>query len=323
MTQEQFELQHQATWQAFEHWLNGRHKKATIQEVTLQARDIPAIYRDVCAHLALARDRQYTSALLDRLNQLALQGHEVLYGARTGVSTKIGRFFTRDFPQLVREQRGVVFIAAALYFVPLLICIIWLQQDPKLIYHIMSTAEVKNFEQMYQGEMMKNGRDSGADFMMWGHYIGNNIKIDFQCFAGGLLFGIGTVFYLVMNGIMHGSVAGYLTQIGAGEHFWGFVSGHSAFELLGAVMSGAAGLRIGMALIAPGLYSRATALKHAAKPAVGLCFGAASMTFIAAFIEGFWSSNQWAPFEFKVGLGITLWILLLIYFVFVGRRHAA
>ncbi|MBB5016939.1 putative membrane protein SpoIIM required for sporulation [Chitinivorax tropicus] len=323
MTQEQFEQAHEATWRAFELWLAGRQKRTMASDAQLTTQTIPAIYREVCAHLALARDRQYTSALLDRLNQLALEGHEVLYGARTGIAAKIARFFHRGFPQLVRQHGGVVLASAALYFIPLIICIVWAQFDPKAIYHVMPADEVADFQKMYSSSMATQGRDAADDVMMWGHYIGNNIKIDFQCFAGGLLFGVGTVFYLIFNGIMHGMVAGYLTQIGSGQQFWGFVSGHSSFELLGAVLAGAAGLRIGLALIAPGRLSRATALKFAAKPAVGLCGGAATMTFVAAFIEGFWSPNPWAPFEFKVGLGIGLWVLLLVYFLFAGRRHAA
>jgi hypothetical protein len=75
--------------------------------------------------------------------------------------------------------------------------------------------------------------------------------------------------------VILGAVSGYLTQIGYTQTFWSFVAGHSSLELLAIVISGAAGLRLGMAVIAPGNVSRRAALVAAAKPAVRLMYGAA------------------------------------------------
>ena len=50
-----------------------------------------------------------------------------------------------------------------------------------------------------------------------------------------------------------------------------------------------------------------------------LLIGAAGMTFVAAFIEAFWSSHGFLPFGLKIGVGIGLWVLLALYFGFVGR----
>ena len=132
-------------------------------------------------------------------------------------------------------------------------------------------------------------READDNVAMFGFYIWNNVRIGFQTFATGLAFGLGTLFYLVFNGVMIGAVAGYLTEIGYGDPFWSFVSGHSAMELTAIAISGAAGLRLGAALIAPGLRSRKAALVAAARPAVQLMYGAAAMFFAAAFIEAFWS----------------------------------
>jgi uncharacterized membrane protein SpoIIM required for sporulation len=158
---------------------------------------------------------------------------------------------------------------------------------------------------------------------MWGMYIANNVGIDFQCFAGGIIFGIGAVFYMLYNGLIIGAVAGHLTQLGYIETFWGFVAGHSAFELTGAVLSGAAGLKIGLALIAPGNRSRVAALKAAAAVAVRLLYGAALLTFLAAFIEAFWSPERSIPFEIKIGAGIFLWVLTWSYLLLAGRNRDA
>ena len=44
--------------------------------------------------------------------------------------------------------------------------------------------------------------------MMFAHYINNNVGIDFRIFAGGIFFGIGTLFFLIYNGLYLGAVVG-------------------------------------------------------------------------------------------------------------------
>jgi uncharacterized membrane protein SpoIIM required for sporulation len=89
------------------------------------------------------------------------------------------------------------------------------------------------------------------------------------------------------------------------------------------VLSGAAGLRLGLAVIAPGNLSRKAALVAAAKPAVRVMYGAALMFLAAAFIEAFWSPLTEVPFRTKIIIGIVLWAALLAYFLFAGRARAA
>ena len=157
---------------------------------------------------------------------------------------------------------------------------------------------------------------------MFGVYIWNNIKIGFQVFAGGLLFGVGAVFFLLFNGFVLGAVAGHLTQIGYITPFYSFVAGHSAFELTAIMLSGAAGLKLGYALIAPGQLTRKAALIAAARNATRIMYGAAGMLLCAAFIEAFWSPLTEVPPPVKYAVGVALWLLVIVYFVAMGRDRA-
>jgi uncharacterized membrane protein SpoIIM required for sporulation len=118
-------------------------------------------------------------------------------------------------------------------------------------------------------------------------------------------------------------VAGYLTQIGFTGTFWSFVAGHSSLELIAIVLSGAAGLRLGMAVIRPGARSRRAALVAAARPAVRMMYGAALMFCAAAFVEAFWSPLTEVPFAVKIWAGAAGWAVLLAYLGFSGRARAA
>jgi uncharacterized membrane protein SpoIIM required for sporulation len=151
----------------------------------------------------------------------------------------------------------------------------------------------------------------------------HNIGIAFQTFASGLLFGLGSAFFLLFNGLMIGAVAGHLTHIGFGQTFWSFVIGHGAFELSAIALAGAAGLQLGWALIAPGRLPRAEALRLAARKSVLLICGVMLFLLIAAFIEAYWSSMTAPAPMTKYLVGAALWLLVATYLLFAGRtRHA-
>jgi uncharacterized membrane protein SpoIIM required for sporulation len=328
MNQEQFLQQHEAEWLALEEWLNEQEKpKKKLQDnfPVDENFDFPKTYRQVCQHLALARSRLYSQPLIERLSHLVLRGHQHLYRPRSHLFGSIMHFFSHQFPVTVREQWRVTALATLLFFGPLIGMIVAIQINPDLIYSIADGESVRQYQEMYNPERFERlgrEREADSDILMFGFYIRNNTGIGFRTFAGGLMFGIGTLFFLLFNGFQIGAVAGHLTEIGYIETFWGFVSGHSAMELTAIALSGAAGLKLGQALIWPGRRSRARALRENARTAVIIIYGAAVMFFIAAFIEAFWSSIAWMPLTIKYSVGIVLWLLVLAYFIFAGRSRA-
>jgi uncharacterized membrane protein SpoIIM required for sporulation len=167
----------------------------------------------------------------------------------------------------------------------------------------------------------KIGRDDGTDLMMFGHYIMNNISIGFRTFASGLLAGVGTIFVLISNGVIIGTIAGHLQAVGHGDPFWRFVAGHSAPELTAIVIAGAAGLRLGLDLIAPGRRRRVDALIEAGQVGAKLCVGIFAMLVFAAFVEAFWSSIGWMPAAVKYSVGGALWTLVVVW-LWRGGRNA-
>src|SRR5512134_3217011 len=328
MRQAVFETRHAPDWRRFEAWLD-RHEKLARREQppaadALPDAEVPRAYRHVCQHLALARDREYSPDLVDRLNRLALRGHHLLYGARGSRGARAIEFVVAGFPRLVRAERALVVAAACLFFGPLFLLLAALQSYPDFVYYLMPPEALAKFQEMYNpGNKRLGMRDADDNVAMFGFYIWNNVKIGFQTFAGGIAFGLGSIFYLLSNGVLIGAIAGYLTQIGYGTTFWAFVSGHSAMELVAIVLSGAAGLRLGGALVAPGQRSRKAALVAAAKPAVRLMYGAAGMFLVAAFIEAFWSPLTAFPPLTKYLVGAVLWGIVIGYFLFAGRDRAA
>jgi uncharacterized membrane protein SpoIIM required for sporulation len=324
-----FEVQHEEEWRRFEAWLERnerlRRRRNEVPPMgALHDRDVPGAYRHLCQHLALARDRQYSPQLVDRLNRLVLRGHHLLYGARATSARGALGFLLGGFPRLVREEWRIVAAGMLLFFVPLALLYLAVHWQPDFVHRLFEPRTLAQLQEMYSPSNPRIGaREADDNVAMFGFYIWNNIKIGFQTFATGLAFGLGSVFYLVSNGVYIGAIAGYLTDIGYGTQFWPFVVGHSALELTAIGISGGAGLRLGAALVAPGARSRKAALMVAAQPAIRLVYGAALMFLGAAFIEAFWSPLTSFPPASKYAAGLALWCLVIAYFVFGGRGRAA
>ena len=329
--QSQFIEKHQQTWEDFEAWLDYqelsyRRKKSKKKPIEPPKEiDLPDIYRQVCHHYSLANSRMYSPVLLDRLNTLATRGHQALYSSHMSLWGQVKRFAMFGFPNLMRKEWKLFFIASALFYVPFFGMLIAIQFAPDLAYSVIDGASLRDLEDMYDPDLrsrLGREREADSDVLMFGHYIKNNTGIGFQSFAGGLLFGIGTLFFMIFNGLYIGAAAGHLTHLEYIDTFWGFVLGHGSFELTAIVISGAAGLKLAEALIRPGRKSRHRALIDNGKIAVQIMYGAAAMFIIAAFIEAFWSSMV-IPVIIKYVVAALLWSLVAAYFIFLGKNNTS
>ena len=88
-------------------------------------------------------------------------------------------------------------------------------------------------------------------------------------------------------------------------------------------LAGAAGFKLGWALLAPGRLTRSEALRLAAGKAIQLVAGVILFLLLAAFIEAFWSSTTFARPGIKYIVGTGLWVLVLSYLLLAGRRQHA
>ena len=324
MTPLQFEQHHQQEWLELQNLLSQLQKNLRGRSVDGQpiaGERVAALYRRACEQLALARARAYPAYLVDRLEQLTADGHQLIYQRAEFGYSRLKQLIASEFPCAVRAHRAYVWLALAVFAIPTLVLGFVVYFRPELILAVVDSQTAKNFEEMYSQSAAVIGRDRGADtdWQMFGFYIANNISVSFQCFASGLFAGIGSLFYLAFNGAYGGAIGGYLTRRGLSETFYSFVVTHSAFELTAIVLSGAAGLRIGHALLVPGRYTRLQSLVRATKESAVIIYGVVVFLIIAAAIEAFWSSAGWIPPYMKYSVAALVWIAVLSYLTLQGR----
>jgi uncharacterized membrane protein SpoIIM required for sporulation len=317
MKQHEFEAQNRELWQR----IDAALEKPSQDD---NGRFLAEHYLDLCQQLAIAKERMYDDALLERLNRLVLELYRELYRYRSETRLNLYAFYRRDFPLAIYRHRFYILVALLVLVLPGLVAGAWTYLDEDAIYSVVDGSQVRQMERMYDPQADKLGREreSETDILMFGFYIKNNISVAFRCFAGGLLLGIGTLLVLFFNGMFMGSIAGHLTRLDYVDTFYPFVAGHGSFELTAIVFSGAAGLRLGFAILNPGQSSRLDSLRQAGRDVVPMLYGIVLMLVIAAFLEAFWSSNGALPIAVKYAVAAVLWGLVLLY-SFSGRRHGS
>lgn len=277
------------------------------------------LYRIACSDLARARSEELGDDVEDYLNVLVARAHKQFHPPKPPQMRTVRRFFKRDFPRAVRAKKGYVFAAAALFSVPILLTTLAVIENPARAYLLTDPEQLEALTDAY-ATGHQGGRSEDQDSLMAGYYVNNNIGVAFRCFATGIFFGIGSAFFLVINGILGGAVGAYICLSGYSESFLSFVIGHGAFELTAIVLSGAIGLEMGMLLVNPGQRTRLEALKRFGPHMITVILGAAAMLVIAAFIEGFWSPSS-APASVKFTVGAFLWALVIAYLSLAGRAE--
>ncbi len=309
MTPFDFQAANQGSWKELESVLGQ-------QQRDLDPDRFLALYRLCCEHLALARSRGFPLHVIERLSSITSRAHQIIYRQSDVGFARVARALLEGFPATVRRLWAYIAVAAGLLMIPTIAIAIATYLNPDLILSIVDRRTADEFGQMYSPAAQAIGRprDIASDWMMFGFYIKNNIGIAFQCYATGVVLGLGSLFFLLYNGAFGGGVAGYVASLGYGSTFFPFIATHSAFELTAIVLCGAGGLRIGQAVLLPGRLTRVAALELAARETSLIVFGAAVMLVIAAAIEAFWSSAPWVSATAKYVCAGFCWILVLCFF---------
>jgi uncharacterized membrane protein SpoIIM required for sporulation len=275
------------------------------------------LYRMCCEHLVLAQARGFPANVIERLSIVTARAHQIVYRRSEFGLARVLRVLAVTFPQTVRSNWKYVLAAAALLMLPAIAIGVATYFRPDMVLSVVDSRIAAEFEQMYgpAAKSIGHARDSGDDLSMFGFYIMNNIGIAFQCYVTGVLFGLGSVFFLFWNGVYMGAIAGYVTARGFGATFFSFVATHSAFELTAIALCGAAGLRVGRSILLPGRMARLASMQVAARDTSSMVFGSAVMLVIAAAFEAFWSSAVWVMPAAKYACAAACWILVVLFFV--------
>ena len=277
-----------------------------------------ALYRAVCADLALAESYQLPVNTVQYLHRLVGRAHNLLYRRRKFDLQAVIDMLFLEVPQRIFHDRSVqtafmIFwvlfaLSAALAFAKMAF--------PQYAEEVITSNGIAILEHNFKNTPNRSVEDNMA---MAGLYIWNNTGIGLRCFSWGLLV-IPGLFELAMNAISIGAAFGYMARpdVPEGKNFFEFVTAHGPFELTAIVLSAGAGLKLGMSWIAPGQLTRGDSMRKVGGEALPIMGAAVVMFFLAAMIEGFVSPVNYIPFPVKAGVAAISTMLLMFYFVVLG-----
>jgi uncharacterized membrane protein SpoIIM required for sporulation len=275
--------------------------RAELQETAL-------LYRQVAADLSVLRQDTTARAYAGHVNQLLARAHHIIYSGRKTNLFTLFRFLRDRYPAIFQRQIG--YVAAAV-----LVSVAWgllgaaiTTARPEFMRHFVGPAMIATLE---RHEMWTDSVVSIAP-MASSYIMTNNLTVSFVTFAGGIVFGLGTFFYLYVNGMMLGVIGAACHQYGMSLALWSFVAPHGSLELPSILIAGAAGFRLGHAMLFPGALRWKESVARGGIEATQLVSGIIPLLVIAGCLEGFFSPSQ-APVWLKFTVGGLLFTLLLLW----------
>lgn len=278
-----------------------------------------ALYRAACADLALADAYNLPAGTVAYLHRLVARAHNQLYRSRRFDLARWGHELFHEVPRRLRNDKCLR-VALLIFWGLFFASFFFARQSPEFLNTLVGKSQLEGLRDMYSKSLDRQNASVSGE--MNGFYIYHNISIALECFAWGLIFGVGGLVDLVFNAVQLGAAFGYMTTVPEWHNFSQFVTAHGPFELTAIAVAAAAGMRLGFSIINTQGQSRIASLQQAGREAMPTMGAAMVMLAIAAMIEAFLSPST-APYAVKAGVAIASSILLVFYIFILGRPRAA
>jgi uncharacterized membrane protein SpoIIM required for sporulation len=273
-----------------------------------ELREMALLYRQVAADLSVLRQDSTARTYAAHVNQLMARAHHIIYSGRKTNLLTLFRFLREEYPVIFQRQIGYVLAS-------LLVSLAWgllgaalTGARPEFMRHFVGPEMIATME---RHEMWTKSVVSVAP-MATSAIMTNNLSVSFVTFAGGIVFGLGTFFYLFVNGMMLGVIGAACHQYGMSVALWSFVAPHGSLELPSIIIAGAAGFRLGHAMLFPGNLRWKDSVAQGGIEATRLISGIVPLLVVAGCLEGFFSPSQ-APVWLKFTVGGLLFTLLNLW----------
>ena len=286
--------------------------------------ELGRLYRATSADLSRARALKLNSDLQIYLNNLVVRAHNQVYQNRESRLSDILQFFLHGFPRQVQKNILYVLAAFLIFILPCLGCYREALYDANFgQLEVVAGHSLVPEEMWHMIENRKMWTDSAQDASpaVSSAIATNNIKVSIMAFALGITFGLGTIWILVMNGMLIGTVFGVCQDYGMAGRLAAFVAGHGVIELTAIFISGGAGLMLGAAMLFPGQFKRVDSLRRAGRPAMEMFAGCVLMLLVAGTIEGFVSPRTDIGADVKYMVSAATAAILMLY-LFIPRPKA-
>lgn len=285
-----FRTEREADWRRLEALLKRAERGRAGRLSDSELLQLPQLYRAALSSLSVARATALDASLIAYLESLATRAYFFVYGTRTRLLQKVTGFFRHDWPMAVRGLWRETLVSAVIFVAATLIGYALVIHDPDWYGSIMPgameqgrdpTASTAALKAILYDTHRHEGLSSFATFLFT-----HNAQVSILAFALGFAFCIPTALLVAENGLSLGALFALYASRGLGFQVGGWLFIHGATELLATIIAGAAGFRIGWAVIFPGDRPRLDAASAAGRTAGAAMAGVVVMLVFAGILEG-------------------------------------
>jgi uncharacterized membrane protein SpoIIM required for sporulation len=293
---------------------SGRGGVSGLTPTDLQ--ELALLYRQIAADLASVREDSTSTNLAHYLNQLLGRAHNIIYMGRKTKGRSILTFYRYRYPAIFRETFSNTLAAFLIFLCATVAGVLLTVSDPSFSRHILSPTMIQSIEQhkMWTDSVVTVKPVASSQILT------NNLSVSILTYGLGITAGIGTVWMMLLNGLLMGVVSTACWQGHMSILLWSFVAGHGVLELPAIFIAAGAGFIIARGLLFPGALPRGESLVRAGRLSAQLFFGTIPLLLIAGFIEGFISPSD-VPIPLKFTLAGGLFTLLVLYLGFSGKSE--
>lgn len=322
---ERFTRERRGRWGRFEALLHEIERLPDHEMGTSRLVELVRLYRQTCSDLNEARSYTANSELLARLNDLANRGYRLVYRRSHGrrLAFEVVLFFSTGAPAAFRRERLFVLAAAASLILGAITGFAAVLADrhngERLIPgEFFSESPARRVERIEEGRERIGSLEDASAFGAF--LFSHNIQVSFLAFSLGALGLAGGVALLFYNGVTLGAIAAMYLLDGVSVFFLAWVGPHGSLEIPAIIFGGAAGLRMGQALLFPGDLSTGASVRAAFPSVWRMLLTTCLVLVMAGLIEGSFSqfSAKTIPYSLKIGAAATLFLGLFAY-LFVRR----
>lgn len=285
--------------------------------------ELADMYNDLTADLAFAQTHYPNSRITQYLNNITLQLHTDIYGNKREKWSRLSRFWTHEVPLAVWDARKELLLSLSVFMFFIGIGIVSSLNDIDFTRLILGDGYVDmtlhNIRMGDPAAVYQSGGNTES-FLMIAY---NNISVSLRAFAMGILTSLGSVYYLMNNGVMVGTFTTLFYNEGVlGEAMLAIML-HGTLELSTIIIEGGAGIVMGNGWLFPGTYSRIQSFRLAAKRGLKIAIGTLPVVIAAAIVEGYFSRYTHAPTALRGGFIVLSAAFVLYYYVYLPylRSH--
>ncbi len=310
---DQFIEQKQTSWNRLSELVKLAEQRGLKKFNRKNLLELGRLYRQASSDLSYTKSSFKDKKIINYLNQLVARAHSQIYLPEPFHTGHIIYFYRYTFPDLFRQSFYYILLSSMIFVLSSIFSYVTVKTDISTAKMFLSEDIVIPVEESLKQKQIGAKFPDSMGPELSSKIMTNNISVGFKAFAFGITAGVGTVYVLLFNGFMLGSLAAIFNNYHYDIEFWALILPHGITELLAIFISGGAGLILADAIFNPKDLTRIDAMKLNGQKAIKLILGVIPMFIVAGIIEGFITPLDISPY-IKLIFAIFTGLLLILYF---------